>query len=223
VIATDKKIIVSIFAIAVCVCALAWSGYTAYSLTLQYNTLVIQHNALVDQYNQLIEYLFSLNSGEGASSIGQKSLVHMRIQIWDGDVLVLDEYCSGVVTDLGDNMTLYKWFGDADMQYESLAHNVNCSWISIGNQGTLTSASTQLPGEWNRTTLAVDNEHQSYLNASCTFYPDDQGPYTADCIGINCASSGDGNLVYYDTFTEVTGIDEDFTINVDFKITESHS
>jgi len=54
-------------------------------------------------------------------------------------------------------------------------------------------------------------------------YPDNSGPYTADCIGINCASTGDGNLVFYDTFTEVTGIDDTFTINIDFKISVAHA
>ena len=151
------------------------------------------------------------------------SSIHCRIRVWDDDTLILDEYHSGAVTDLGDNMTMYKIFGDTDWQYGSLSQNANASWISIGNQGTLTTSSTQLPGEWNRTTLTVEDEIQSQGNMTCTFYPDSGGPYTADCIGINIASSGDGNLIMYDTFTEVTGIDETFTINIEFQVSTSHT
>jgi len=153
----------------------------------------------------------------------EKYSVHSRILIWQGDNLILDEYNAGVVTDIGDNMTLYYIFGNDTMQVGSLSYLANASWISIGNQGTLTASSTQLPGEWNRTALTVHTPIQSGLNASCTFYPDTNGPYTADCLGINLESTGDGNLIFYDTFTEVTGIDETFEINIQFKVTVSHT
>jgi hypothetical protein len=55
---------------------------------------------------------------------------------------------------------------------------------------------------------------------TCTFYPDDGGPYTADCIGLNYDDAGN-NLWGYDTFSEVTGIDDTFTINVEFKVSVS--
>jgi len=79
-----------------------------------------------------------------------------------------------------------------------------------------------LPGEWNRTLGTVEHQGQSQLNISCTMYPD-AGPYTADCFGLNWASSGDGNLWAWDTDTEVTGIDDSFTINIEFIVSVSHS
>ena len=150
--------------------------------------------------------------------------VHSRIRIWKGDKLILDEWNAGVVTKLGDNMTLFWIFGDSDMQYPFVLYADNCTNISIGNQGTLNEDSTVLPGEWNRTIGTVQNQTQSSLNVTCTFYPDNGGPYTADCIGLNAnATATANNLVMYDTFTEVTGIDETFTITVEFKVSVSHS
>lgn len=179
------------------------------------------------QNQQMTMYINSqlgmLNSIDNNPTEG-KTDVHCRIRIYDGNnQLVLDEYHAGVVTDLGDNMTLAKLFADAD--YNMTQYNMNVTYISIGNQGSLSTASTILPGEWNRTALTVEDEGASQLNATCTFYPDNSGPYTADCIGLNI-ESGIGtplSLFAYDVFSEVTGIDETFTINVEFQISVSHT
>lgn len=153
----------------------------------------------------------------------ETSSIHCRIIIYDSETLVLDEYHSGVVTDIGDNLTLAKVFGDAD--FPVVNYTKNCTYISIGNQGSLSTSSTVLPGEWNRTQGTVEDEIQSQLNITCTFYPDASGPYTADCIGLNWDSTIGITMTLwaYDTFTEVTGIDEDFTINVEFQVGVSHS
>jgi hypothetical protein len=154
----------------------------------------------------------------------ETSSVHCRITIYEGETLILDQYHSGVVTDIGDNMTLFWIFGDTDMQYADLLYTQNATFISIGDQGSLSSASTVLPGEWNRTAATVEDEIQSALNLTCTFYPDDAGPYTADCIGINLnVTASANNLIFYDTFDEVTNIDETFTINVEFKVSVAHT
>lgn len=153
----------------------------------------------------------------------QPGSIHSRIRIWKGNELILDEYKAGAVTNIGDNMTLFWIFGDTDLEIGSGDYNTNATYISIGNQGTLNTGSTQLPGEWNRTAATPEDEGQSQLNLTCTFYPDAGGPYTADCIGLNWKSSGDNNLWGYDTFTEVSGIDDTFTINVEFQVSVSHS
>lgn len=190
----------------------------AYMYTMNLE-LVRQYNDLAQKYNTLIEYL--QNSEKATFKVGQVTSIHARIRIWKAGVLILDEYHAGAVTDIGDNQTAFWVFGATEMQEGP--YMSNCTYISIGNQGTLNTASTQLPGEWNRTSGTLEDFDQSQLNMTCTFYPDASGPYTADCIGINWASSGDGNLYGYDTFTEVTGIDETFTINVEFQISVSHA
>jgi hypothetical protein len=171
-----------------------------------------------------ISYQAGVNSVNLSGAVGvdlETSSVHCRIRMWQNGNLVFDQYHSGVVTDIGDNQTLAWIFGDAD--YGVADYLDNATYISIGNQGSLSPASTQLPGEWNRTAGTVEDEDQSWLNLTVTFYPDDGGPYTADCIGLNWESTGDSNLWAYDTFDEVTGIDETFTINIEFKVSVSHS
>lgn len=148
--------------------------------------------------------------------------IDSRVMIWKGAKLVMDEYNAGAVTNIGDNATLMWIFGDAD--YNVTEYLYNATYISIGDQGSLSTSSVVLPGEWNRTIGTVEDESQSWLNITCTFYPD-SGPYTADCIGLNWRTGigNSGNLWAYDTFTEVTGIDDTFTINVEFKISVAHS
>ena len=197
--------------------AVAVSGFATAYVIQQNEQIVGQYNSLVKKYNEIIEYL---NGQGGNRQIGLSAEVHSRIRIYRGTELILDEYNAGAVTDIGDNMTLAWIFGDSD--YGVADYMYNATYISIGNQGTLNTASTQLPGEWNRTAGTVEDQSQSWLNITCTFYPD-TGPYTADCIGLNWKSSGDLNLWAYDTFSEVTGIDDTFTINVEFKITVSHT
>ena len=134
----------------------------------------------------------------------------------DGKV-ILKQYHAGAVTYLGMNVTLGKLTGDS--WYPLTAYLLNTTYISIGNQGSLTQASVVLPGEWNRTLGTVEDQAYNSFNLTCIFYPD-VGPYTADCIGINYDIAGN-NLWGYDTFAEVTGIDDTFTINVEFKVTVS--
>lgn len=162
------------------------------------------------------------------------SIVHMRIEIYQHygtphQKLILSEYHSGALTDLGDNMTLYKLFGDSDMQYGSLNSSAYAPFISIGNDtGTLGTSSTVLPEEWYRELGTIDNEAQSSHNITCTISGAEiggvGGTQTADCIGICLTETDDADDLWgYDTFTQVTGIDSTFTINIDFQITQSHS
>ncbi len=197
-------------------------------LVEDYNKLVEDHNKLVEEYARLIQELKSKGT-ETIVNSGAK--IHARIRIWQykgtpQEVLILDEYHAGVVTDLGDNMTSYKLWGDSDHQYGSLNNSAYTPWISIGNDtGTLASTSTVLPNEWHREVATIDNEAQSYLNFSCTISGADiPGSETADCLGLVFTETDDANDLYaYDTFTEVSGIDSTFTINIDIQVTYAHS
>jgi len=162
------------------------------------------------------------NGIDTPASSDKKTDVHARIRIYESGVLIMDEYHAGNVTDLGDNATLAKLFGDAD--YNLTTYDLNATFISIGNKGALSTSSTVLPAEWNRTAGTVEDEDQSTMNITCIFYPDDSGPYTADCIGLNFEGDAAANdLFACDEFTEVSGIDETFTINIEFSVTISHS
>ena len=179
----------------------------------------------------LVTAVFSYNLGVNNISIPgsvgvdlETGSIHCRIRMWQHGELIFDQYHSGVVTDLGDNVTLAKIFGDSD--YNLTQYDMNATFISIGNDGgSLGASSTVLPGEWNRTAGTVEDEAASQLNITATIYPNDSGPYTADCIGLNLESGigKDDALWAYDTFSEVTGIDETFTITIEFQISVSHS
>ena len=186
-------------------------------LASQYNDLVEKYNGVVDAYNSLVEEATS-----SGSQVGLQTEIHSRVRMWKNGVLIFDEYNAGVVTDIGDNQTLAWIFGDSN--YNVTAYMMNVTYISIGDQGTLNTASTVLPGEWNRTTATLEDQSQSWLNLTCTFYPD-AGPHTADCIGLNWISTNasNNNLYAYDTFTEVTGIDDTFEIGIEFKVTVAHT
>ncbi len=148
--------------------------------------------------------------------------VHMNIKVYKQGKLLLSQYHAGAVTKLGMNMTLAKLTGDSTF-YNLTTYSMNCTFISIGNQGTLNTDSTVLPAEWNRTTATVEDEAYNSFNLTCIIIPDAGGPYTADCIGINFESGigKDQTLFAYDTFTEVTGIDATFTITVEFIVSLS--
>ena len=153
--------------------------------------------------------------------------IHTQITVYKGTELILNENHAGVVTDLGDNMTLYKLLGDSDHQYGSLNSSAYTPFISIGNDtGTLSASSTVLPNEWHRELATVDAETQSSLNFSCVISGADipAGTQTADCIGVCLTNSDDANDLHaYDTYTQITGIDSTFTINVDIQYQDSHT
>jgi len=149
--------------------------------------------------------------------------IHATVTFYKEGKLYAQHHHAGVVTDIGDNMTIFWASGDSDFKVGSMLYSWNISHIGIGNQGTLNSTSTVLPGEWNRTAItSVDNKIQSTINFTTVIYPDSNGPYIADCIGLYINATGN-YLWAYDTFTEVTGIDETFTINVEFQVSVSHS
>jgi len=147
--------------------------------------------------------------------------IHCLITMYQYDQLIFQQYHAGAVTKLGMNVTLAKLTGDS--WYNLTTYNLNNTFISIGDQGTLDTDSTVLPSEWNRTVAVVEDQAYNSFNLTCTMYPDDSGPYTADCIGINYESGIGNNALWgYDTFTQVTGIDDTFTINIEFKVTVSY-
>jgi hypothetical protein len=151
--------------------------------------------------------------------------IHSQVQILDGEGNeIINEWHAGVVTNTGDNQTLAWVFGDAD--YNVTAYMNNATYISIGNDtGTLAATVTVLPNEWHREAGTVEQEQQSQLNVSCQITGGEiSGTQVADCIGLNWGSEDDSNNLWaYDTFTEVTGIDNTFTINIEFQISVSHS
>lgn len=219
--------------LAVALSAILLAGISVYALnanielTHKYNTLleeangiVESYNDLVQEYNDLLEAYNDLSGLTSGSEVRVYTEIHARIRIWKGSELILDEYHAGVLTKLGMNMTLAKLTGD-DTFFNMTHYNLNNTYISIGDAGTLNSDSTVLPGEWNRTAGTVEDEAYNSYNLTATIHSG-TGPYTADCIGINFEDGIGNNALYgYDTFGEVTNIDDSFTITIEFKVSIS--
>jgi len=146
--------------------------------------------------------------------------VHATITMYRNGVKVFEQYHAGAPTKLGLNTTFAKLLG-VSASYNMTVYNLNVTYISIGNKGTIDADSTVLPAEWNRTLATPHDATYNSCNWTAVFYPN-TGPYTADCIGLNLESGiGINDLMFYDTFAEVTGIDTTFTITVEFKVSAS--
>ena len=144
--------------------------------------------------------------------------VHATITIEKDGETILDEYHAGAVTKLGLNSTFAKLTGNSTA-YNMTTYDLNLTYVGIGNQGSLDTDSTILPGEWNRTSALQHTLAYNSCNWTAVFYPD-SGPYTADCLGVYYESAGN-SLFLYDTFSEVTGIDDTFTITIEVKLSAS--
>jgi hypothetical protein len=81
--------------------------------------------------------------------------IHATITMERNGEKIFEQYHAGAVTTLGTNFTLGKLTGNATY-YNMTAFPMNLSYVSIGDQGTLSTASDVLPGEWNRTGELAD-------------------------------------------------------------------
>jgi len=150
--------------------------------------------------------------------------VHILVTIEKSGKTILRQYHAGYVTKIGMNFTLGKLTGNTTLYNgtQFYTNNYNITYVSIGNQGTLNTDSTVLPGEWNRTSAT---QHDGLYN-SCNWtavFTGTTGSQTADCVGLNWVS-GIGmpySLFCFDSFSEVTGIDSTFTITIEFKVSLS--
>jgi hypothetical protein len=154
------------------------------------------------------------------NTVGITYELHGTISFYKNGVLLYRFYHPGTLVKLGMNLTMTKLSGYAPT-YNQTTFPMNLTYISIGNQGTLNTDSTELPGEWNRTAATTSACAYNSFNLTATFYPD-SGPYTADCWGINYQDGiGNGALFGYETFAEVTNIDSSFTITIEEQISVS--
>jgi hypothetical protein len=150
--------------------------------------------------------------------------VHCTITFWRYGKIVFQQYHSGYFTYLGYNITAAKLLGNSSL-YNMTLYNLNATFISIGwtdTSSNMNQTLTVLPNEWNRTAGTIHdiavNANPSSFNLTGTIHPS-TGPYNASCIGINYESGiGNNALLGYDTFTKKTGIDNTYTITIEFKV-----
>jgi hypothetical protein len=151
------------------------------------------------------------------NKIGFTYEIHATITMYKNGVKVFEEYHAGAVVKQGMNVTFMKLTGN-DTGYNGTQWNLNLTYLSIGNQGVLDADSVVLPGEWNRTEAVQHDCTYNCCNFTAIIYPG-AGPYTADCLGVNYESGiGNDALFGYDTFSEVSGIDDTFVITLEVKL-----
>jgi hypothetical protein len=148
--------------------------------------------------------------------------VHCTVTFWKNGQIVFQQYHAGSLTYEGYNITMGKLLGNSSL-YNMTIYNENTTQVSIGyNTTNMAQSLTVLPNEWNRTAGTVHdivvNANPSSWNLTAIIHPG-TGPYTAGCIGINYESGiGNNALFGYDTFAQKTGIDNAYTITVEFKV-----
>ena len=181
--------------------------------------LVLALGFVLTEHARIAQELALYGSSSASFSIGS---IHCTITMYKDGVKVFEQYHAGAMTTLGFNYTLGKITGNmTENYYNATSFPMNVTYVSIGDQGTVNAASINLPGEWNKTQGTHHDMLSSSFNVTAVFHPD-TGPYTADCIGLCFDDTiGDGSLFCYDTFTEVSGIDNTFTITAEFKVSIS--
>lgn len=165
----------------------------------------------------------NIDLGGGAGLSFSAYSVHATVTMWKDGVKISEEYHAGSVTQLGLNMTFAKLTGNSTV-YNMTYYSFNNTFISIGNytvSAALNTTCTKLPGEWNRTSANMHDCTYNSFNLTAIFYPD-TGPYSANCIGVNFEDGiGNGALFAYDTVNQATGIDDSYTVVIEFKISAS--
>lgn len=169
-------------------------------------------------YTVVEQYIHKVGSFESRQL---KLEIHSTVKQYrwiDGSQFLIYSYSHpAAMTTKGENLTAAKISGAI---FNVTDYNENVTYISLGHRVGLTTGSTQLPGEWNRSSsltpeyLAVGNWNYSY-----SFYPGGAG--TTNATGLNWLSTGNHNLWAYDTFATITygagdQIDVEWSIDVQY-------
>jgi hypothetical protein len=173
-----------------------------------------------------INIVASANLGLGAANSGVPTLeVHTTVDVYDGSgKLVSHTYHAGYFTYQGMNMTLCKWAGNNTL-YNALGGNsttylYNITYVSLGyNSSGFTQTETVLPWEWTRDEVSQINGSTTSrtINFTGSITPPAGGPYSGNLIGLNCETTANAtDLIAYDVWGPVTGIDATFTITYNF-------
>ena len=174
-------------------------------------------------YKVVEQYIYKVGAGFGEAHVSQmKWDIHSTLYQYrwiDGQKYLIYSYGhAAALTVISENMTAGKLTGDV---FPVAAYLNNVTYISVGTDVGLSTASTQLPGEWNRSTsLTPEYIAVGQWNLSYSFYPSGSG--TTNSTGLNWASSGDGNLWAYDTFSDIDYTSND-QIDVEWSIDIQYS
>ena len=180
---------------------------------------------LLPQHYQVIEKnTFNVGS---QSEVGQVMFawnVHSTIRQYrtiDGQKHLIYTYSHpAALTTLFENLTAAKITGDTAWNLTDYLANV--TYIALGIDVGLTTASTVLPGEWNRTDGVFEYIAVGHWNYSASFYPNGSGITNATSMNWLSGIGTDLSMAYYDTFADISYTSND-QIDVEWEVDVQYS
>lgn len=161
----------------------------------------------------------------GSGSQGEINIdygVQCTIEQWRNGILIFSVGDTEVMTDIGKNFTAMKLSGDTEWTTTDFAKNI--TYLGFGDQGSLSSSSTQLPSEITRFDVSANFTYISLGKWNYTGYWFPSGSGNVDCSGMYWgAMNGDNATLYcYDTFGQIAYTsDDEFRSYWQFTITYS--
>lgn len=132
--------------------------------------------------------------------------IHSTVKQWrwiDGAKYLVYSYSHpAALTTIGENFTAAKQTGHAT--WNLTGYNYNVTYIALGHQVGLTTSSTVLPGEWNRTSATFEYIGVGHWNYTASFYPGGSGTTNATSVNWDSGIGKDQTMWAYDTFTTIT-------------------
>lgn len=176
------------------------------------------------QYHRLREYntyIIHTGASDGVFSISYN--VECTVEQWRSGILLFRYGDAEVMTDIGKNYTAMKISGDSTWTQVAAALK-NVTYLGWGDQGSLSSNSTQLPSEIVRNDVNANFTYISLGKWNYTGYWYPSGSGNVDCCGMYWgAMNGDNATLYcYDTFSEI-GYTSDDTLISKWQFTASYS
>jgi len=175
-------------------------------------------------YKVVEQYTYKVGSGFGEAHVSQMALdIHSTVYQYrwiDGQKYLIYSYSHpAALTAIGENYTAAKISGNTDWNLTHYLSNV--TFIAMGN-GSLTTASTQLNNEWNRTAATFEYIAVGQWNYSASFYPSGSGRTNATGLCWSDGIGDDNELWAYDTFTAIDYTSND-QIDVEWSIDIQYS
>lgn len=148
--------------------------------------------------------------------------LHGWLKFYQNGKLVCIEELGSALTKIGINVTMAKLSGNSSIGLVS-DYLYNLTYIALGTDVGLTTSSTVLPNEWNRTQGDQNIlENGERCNLTAAIYPSGSGSTNATSINWKSGIGTDNSMWCYDTFTTKTYTSNDhFEIEWSWKITYS--
>lgn len=175
-------------------------------------------------YTVIEKNVYRVGASSGVGQLGFGPEIHCTITQYrwiDGAKHLIYSYSHpAALTTIGENFTAAKQTGHTDWNVTGYLYNV--TYIALGHNVGLTTSSTVLPGEWNRTDGTFEYIGVGHWNYSASFYPSGSGTTNSTSMNWEDGIGQDNNMWCYDTFTTITYTSND-QIDVEWEVDIQYS